>query len=108
VTGGFRQRPGDQPLPVPNGNPGVHSMVIADIEARRALGISRYGVALQAGNGRDALRDAYEEILDCAAYLRQAIEERDMARRAEEAAQLCRRSWMSSGTALWGADRTCT
>ena len=105
---GLRLRPGDQPLPVPNDNPSVHSMLMADIEARRELGVRRYGVALQAGNGRDALRDAYEEILDCAVYLRQAIEERDMARRAGEAARLCRRSAMSSGTAPWAAVRTCT
>jgi hypothetical protein len=94
----LRQRPGDQPLPVPNGNRDIQSIVIADIEARRALGISRYGTPLQAGNGRDALRDAYEEALDLSVYLRQAIEERDMARQAEEVDRLCRRSAMSPGT----------
>lgn len=52
-------------------------MVIADIHHRREVGIQRYGTALQAHNGRDALRDAYEEALDLAMYLRQAIEERD-------------------------------
>jgi hypothetical protein len=107
VSEGLRQRPGDQPLPVPNGNPGVHSMVIADVEARRDLGIGRYGTLLQAGNGRDALRDAYEEALDLSVYLRQAIEERDMARREGETL-LCRRFAMSSGTAPWAAGRTCT
>jgi hypothetical protein len=70
-------RPGDQPLPVPNDSPDIQSMVIADIEARRQVGIERYGTALQAGNGRDALRDAYEEALDLACYLRQAIAERE-------------------------------
>ncbi len=75
-TGELRQRPGDQPLPVPNGQPDVQSMVIEDIRARRELGIQRYGTALQAHNGRDALRDAYEEALDLAMYLRQVIEER--------------------------------
>lgn len=74
---GLRQRPGDQPLPVPNGQPDVQSMVIADIGTRRQVGISRYGTALQPHNGRDALRDAYEEALDLAMYLRQAIAERD-------------------------------
>lgn len=34
-------------------------------------------IALQPHNGRDALRDAYEESLDLVCYLRQAIEERD-------------------------------
>ena len=73
----MRQRPGDQPLPVPNGLPDVQSMVMADISARREVGIGRYGTALQPHNGRDALRDAYEETLDLACYLRQVIAERD-------------------------------
>jgi hypothetical protein len=59
------------------GNPDVQSMVIADIEARRELGRQRYGTALQPHNGRDVLRDAYEEAIDLAMYLRQAIAERD-------------------------------
>lgn len=75
----MRHRPGDQPLPIPNDQPDVQSMVIADITARREVGIERYGTALQARNGRDALRDAYEEALDLACYLRQAIAERDGA-----------------------------
>jgi hypothetical protein len=54
-------------------------MVIADIEKRKAVGLERYGTLLQPFNGRDALRDAYEEALDLAQYLRQAIEERDSA-----------------------------
>lgn len=73
----LRQREGDQPPPVPNDLPDVQSMVMADLTARRELGISRYGTALQAHNGRDMLRDAYEEALDLAVYLRGAIEERD-------------------------------
>lgn len=67
----------EQPMPVPNGSPDVQSMVIADIRHRREVGIERYGTPLQAHNGRDALRDAYEEALDLACYLRQAIAERD-------------------------------
>jgi hypothetical protein len=73
----LKQRHGDQPLPIPNGEPDIQSMVIADIGRRREVGIERYGTALQAHNGRDTLRDAYEEALDLAMYLRQAIEERD-------------------------------
>ena len=37
-------------------------------EARRALGIARYGVPLQRGNGRDTGRDLEEEALDLLAY----------------------------------------
>lgn len=73
----MRQRPGDQQLPVRNDNPEIHKLVTADIEARRQLGISRYGMPLQAGNGRDALQDLYEELLDACAYIRQVIAERD-------------------------------
>lgn len=66
----------EQPMPVRNDSPDIQSMVIGDLYDRRKIGIQRYGVALQAHNGRDALRDAYEEALDLACYLRQAIEER--------------------------------
>ena len=48
-----------------------------DMAARDQVGRARYGVPLQPHNGRDALRDAYEEALDLCAYLRQAIMERD-------------------------------
>lgn len=67
----------EQPQPTPNDQPSVQDMVIADIEARKKVGLERYGTLLQPGNGRDALRDAYEEALDLAVYLRQAIAERD-------------------------------
>jgi len=76
----YRQRAGDQDLPAPSDGAGIHALVAGDVMARRDLGVSRYGVELQAGNGRDALRDAYEEALDLACYLRQLIEERDRDR----------------------------
>jgi hypothetical protein len=77
LTEPLRQRPGDQPLPIPSDSPDVQSMVIDDLIQRRQLGIARYGTPLQPGNGRDAFRDLYEEILDAACYLRQLIAERD-------------------------------
>jgi hypothetical protein len=43
------------------------------------MGRRKYGTALEANNGRDALMDAYQEALDLAMYLRQAIAERDGA-----------------------------
>ncbi len=73
--------PTEQPMPTPNEERDIQSLVISDIVTRRAVGIQRYGTALQPNNGRDALRDAYEEALDLAMYLRQAIEERDLAER---------------------------
>jgi hypothetical protein len=71
----LRQRPGDQPLPTRNDEPDIQSMVIADLRDRRRVGIQRYGTALQAHNGRSALRDLYEELLDAACYARQRLEE---------------------------------
>jgi len=73
----LKQRPDDQPLPVKNDHPFMHDLVKIDIEARKQIGIRRYGQALQPHNGRDGLRDVYEEILDAAAYMRQLIYERD-------------------------------
>jgi hypothetical protein len=69
-------RPGDQPLPTVNDEPDIQTQVIADIEARRNVGISRYGTALQPWNGRDAHRDLYEELLDAAMYVKQVMVER--------------------------------
>lgn len=66
-----------QPEPVPNDRPAVWPLVIMDMATRDQVGRARYGVPLQPHNGRDALRDAYEEALDLCAYLRQAIMERD-------------------------------
>lgn len=72
------QRPGDQPPPiVREGAPDVQTLVLADLEARRQVGIDRYGTALQTHNGRDMLRDAYEEAMDLTVYLRGTIAERD-------------------------------
>lgn len=67
-------RAGDsQPMPTINDEPDVQAAVIADIEDRRKLGITRYGTALQPHNGRNALLDAYEEVLDLACYLKQRL-----------------------------------
>jgi hypothetical protein len=71
------EQPAEQPAPIPNGRPSIQGLVRADLERREQVGVERYGTPLQAHNGRDALRDAYEEALDLACYLRQAIEERD-------------------------------
>jgi len=86
----LRQRPGDQQLPVPNDREHIHDIVArelsgmgypdtakvaTDLEARKQLGITRYGTPLQAFNNRDSLLDAYEEVLDGTAYLRTRFEE---------------------------------
>ena len=66
-----------QPDPCKNNNPAIWEIVISEMKARDQLGRERYGTPLQAFNGRDALRDLYEELLDATAYARQAIYERD-------------------------------
>lgn len=85
-----KQRPGDQPLPTKNDLPCIQDQVIADIEERKKVGISRYGMALQPFNDRYVLQDLYEELLDGAMYARQAMVERDtiaeFTRRVYEAA----------------------
>jgi hypothetical protein len=88
----LRQRPGDQPLPVPNDGPSMHDLVCRDLPgivgtaaelnavrdlmaARKQVGIDRYGSLLQAHNGRDCARDLKEELADAAVYARQWLEE---------------------------------
>lgn len=65
-----------QPNPRKNSNPAVYTLLLQDLEERYKVGLERYGVALQPFNGRDALVDAYEEAIDLAFYLRQALYER--------------------------------
>lgn len=66
-----------QPAPKRTSGPAIIDLVLEDVRQRDALGQRKYGTRLQAHNGRDALRDAYEEALDLAIYLRQALQERD-------------------------------
>jgi hypothetical protein len=67
-----------QPDPVQRTDrPRVHDLVVDDLYERLVVGVRRYGTPLQPHNGRDALWDAYEEALDLAVYLRQAIWEHD-------------------------------
>jgi len=76
ITSPTKTRDGDQPLPEVNDGGFIQDLVIEDIEARKAVGISRYGTPLQAFNGRNVDQDLYEELLDAATYLRQRLEER--------------------------------
>lgn len=65
-----------EPPPVPNESRPIWELVIRDMHDRDYMGRQKYGTPLRAGNGRDALVDAYQEALDLCVYLRQAIEER--------------------------------
>ena len=66
----------DEPMPKGEGRE-IFPLLVADIQERMEYGIRTYGESLRAYNGRDALVDAYQEALDLAVFLRQAIEERD-------------------------------
>lgn len=74
----------EQPAPIANASTAIIDLVLADVRdplvaadlrARAEVGRERYGVYLQAHNGRDALRDAYEKALDLVMYLRQTQQE---------------------------------
>jgi len=64
------------PSPAPPGAKSVQDSLIEDIEARKQQGLRTYGTLLHPHNGRDALLDAYEEAIDLALYLKQALLER--------------------------------
>lgn len=78
----YRQEHADQglstpePAPIKNDRPIIQDLVIADLEKRKQVGLERYGTYLQPGNGRDALVDLYQELIDATQYIRQEIEER--------------------------------
>jgi NTP pyrophosphatase (non-canonical NTP hydrolase) len=62
----------------------VLPLVIEDLGLRARMGVDKYGCMLQLQNGRDALRDAYEEALDLVMYLRQVIGEQMSEVKASE------------------------
>jgi hypothetical protein len=55
----------------------VCTLVKTDLENRAQMGERKYGERLKPHNGRDALLDLYQEILDAAMYARQMLYERD-------------------------------
>ena len=89
----------DQPPPIPNQGKPVWDLVVADMQERDRVGRERYGTPLQTGNGRDALVDAYQEALDQAVYLRQAIEERWRERAMYAEAEIERLQELTAGFA---------
>ena len=66
-----------QPPPEPNDLPFVKDLVAQDLVDRAAFGYSKYGTYLQPSNGRDTLKDIYQEQLDALIYIRSLIFERD-------------------------------
>ena len=75
--------PGTQAQPNPVGDGAdVTKLVIGDLQRRSAMGEKKYGTALRLHNGRDALIDLYQELLDGVCYIRQKITE-DVDHRAD-------------------------
>ena len=68
LEGALVLREFSQPPTIP-----VGVAVYGDLEQRLQLGMQRYGQPLRAFNGRNQLRDAYEEVLDALVYLKAAI-----------------------------------
>ncbi len=60
-----------------NGKTRVGKFVVDDIKARIKFGREKYGTYLMTNNGRSALLDLYQELVDAVFYLRQEILERD-------------------------------
>jgi hypothetical protein len=102
MTENLRQRPGDQPLPT-EGQENVQDALIARILSsprlgaganelavkimqRRKLGVERYGRPLQTFNGRDAVQDLLDELLDGATYAMQIKMEREATQARIDAA----------------------
>lgn len=52
--------------------PHVPTELAQDFARRSLQGRAKYGTTLRTHNGRDALVDAYQELLDAAVYLQQA------------------------------------
>lgn len=76
-----KTREGDQVLPT--GDESIaddQALLIADIEARRQVGIERYGQGHRPFNGRNTLQDFYEEMIDGAVYARSLLRAREATR----------------------------
>lgn len=84
----------DQPLPRP-GREDVLLTLVDALTERRAYGIRKYGRPLESFNGRDAIRDAWEETLDLLAYLTQVRLER-----GEDLSDLTRPQQSSAASAM--------
>jgi len=72
-----RKRTWGQKLPIPNEMVPVGTQVADDIRLRMEHGKATYGVYLQAFNGRNALQDLYEELLDASCYVKQLLIEQE-------------------------------
>ncbi|QJD53997.1 hypothetical protein SEA_GALACTICA_50 [Streptomyces phage Galactica] len=65
----------DQPLPQP-GQLNVQQVLAKALVERMQYGIDKYGSPLETFNGRDPIRDVWEELLDALTYMTQVRLER--------------------------------
>lgn len=77
ANGALNVVPGNvqQPKPADVEGPDVQMLVIEDMTERRVMGLAKYGKPVRPFNGRSALIDLYQELLDACVYIRQGIEE---------------------------------
>lgn len=66
-----------QPKPHRWGGPSVWDAVIEDMRARNQFGVEKYGGPLEPYDGRDTLKDAYQEACDLTVYLKAQLMEGD-------------------------------
>jgi hypothetical protein len=73
-----------QPEPTPTpGAVSVTRAVMADLEEREKHGTAKYGTTLQTFNGRSALVDLYQELIDATQYCKQLLMEQERGAGAE-------------------------
>lgn len=73
--GDVRDPARDQPLPTP-GQTNVQEALAAALLERMQYGIEKYGSPLETFNGRDPIRDVWEELVDALTYMTQVRLER--------------------------------
>lgn len=69
-----------EPMPVASSHPAIYDLLYQDLRERDNYGKNKYGVRLQPFNGRHALKDMYQEVMDLAVYTRQALYEQEQGR----------------------------
>jgi len=69
-----------EPNPIVNEEKPVWAQVMMDMQERNDRGVKEYGTPLQPFNGRNALKDMYQEDLDRTVYLKQHLIEQESER----------------------------
>lgn len=62
----------------------ITDMVIDDLRERERIGYKKYGKVLRAFDGRDSLKDLYEELLDASQYIKKAMIEQERLERESD------------------------